>query len=139
VGLEETVRYKPYRVQRIRPLETQPSNEVRVDALVAKVRELLEHRLHLGLPFPFPIATAPTSSKSTGNWLSSPTNAKEILGYLDQIENPEQVADLISCAVLSGARERQSILETVDLERRLRLLIQFLLAENERHKKKDST
>src|SRR5437899_10056830 len=42
VGLEETVRYKPYRIQRIRPLQTPPCDTVKVDALVAKVRELLE-------------------------------------------------------------------------------------------------
>src|SRR5215469_18667546 len=37
VELEETVRYKPYRVQRIRPIETPPSDSVAVDALLAKV------------------------------------------------------------------------------------------------------
>lgn len=137
VELESAVRYKPYRIQRIRPLAPIPSNEVTVDALVIKVRELLARRFKLGLPFPFPIATAPTTTKNSSKWLSSPTNAKEILGYLDQIDDPEQVADLVSCAVLSGARERQSILETVELEQRLRLLIRFLLAENERQKKKD--
>src|SRR6266849_10345645 len=55
VGLEEAVRYKPYRVQRIRALKTPPCDNVTVDALVAKVRELLEERLDLGLPFPFPV------------------------------------------------------------------------------------
>src|SRR6476661_3270247 len=38
VELEETVRYKPYRVQRIRALATPPCDNVKVDALVAKVR-----------------------------------------------------------------------------------------------------
>src|SRR5881296_1413713 len=52
VELEEAVRYKPYRVQRIRPLRSPPCDNVRVDALVAKVRELLEERIDLGLPFP---------------------------------------------------------------------------------------
>jgi hypothetical protein len=37
--------------------------------------------------------------------------------------------DLVSCAVLPGAAERQAILETVDVEVRLRRLIHFLLAE----------
>src|SRR5207237_10151953 len=52
VELEEPIRYKPYRIQRIRALETPPCDNVRVDALVAKVRELLEERIELGLPFP---------------------------------------------------------------------------------------
>ena len=44
-------------------------------------------------------------------------------------ENPEHTADLVSCAVLPGAVERQRILETVDVEERLRWLITFLLNE----------
>src|SRR5207237_10012705 len=63
VELEQAVRYKPYRIQRIRPLETPPCDNVKVDALVAKVRELLEERIQLGLPFPFPVMS-PEKSKS---------------------------------------------------------------------------
>jgi hypothetical protein len=37
--------------------------------------------------------------------------------------------DLVSRAVLPSAVERQAILETVDVEARLRRLIYFLLAE----------
>ena len=54
---------------------------------------------------------------------------KEILGYLDSIADPEQAADLVSCAVLPGAAQRQTILETVDVETRLTRLISFLLTE----------
>jgi len=130
VELEKTVRYKPYRVQRIRPLRTPPCDNVRVDALVAKVRELLEERVQIGLPFPFP-AMAPQAAKA-----KTPTvSPKEILHYLDSISDPEQAADFVSCAVLPGAMERQAILETVDVEARLRQLIHFLLAEI-RHKRK---
>src|SRR5258705_12589356 len=64
VELEEAVRYKPYRVQRIRPLQTPPCDNVKVDALVAKVRELLEERINLGLPFPFPVMS-PEKSETT--------------------------------------------------------------------------
>src|SRR6202035_1222878 len=55
VELEEAVRYKPYRIQRIKPLQAPPCDNVKVDALVAKLRELLQERIHLGLPFPFPV------------------------------------------------------------------------------------
>jgi ATP-dependent Lon protease len=123
VELEAAVRYKPYRVHRIRPLESPPCDQVRVDALVAKVRELLEERTRLGLPFPFP----PGQPESGGT--PPAFSAEEILGYLDSITDPEQTADLVSCAVLPGAAERQTILETVDVETRLRHLISFLLAE----------
>lgn len=128
VELEETVRYKPYRVNRIKPLSTPPCDSVAADALLAKVRELLEERIQLGLPFPFPVMP----SASAGEQGASPAgafSAKEILGYLDSINDPEQAVDLVSCAVLPDAAERQAILETIDVESRLRRLIQFLLAE----------
>src|SRR6184192_2925542 len=38
VEIENTVRYKPYRVNRIRALPTPPCDNVAVDALLAKVR-----------------------------------------------------------------------------------------------------
>jgi Lon protease-like protein len=121
VALESAVRYKPYRVHRIRSLEAPACDSVAADALLAKVRELLEERVTLGLPFPFPALTQPSPA--------------EVLQYLDSITDPEQAVDLISCAALPGARERQTILETVDVESRLRRLIQFLLAEIRRQRK----
>jgi ATP-dependent Lon protease len=126
VELEEAVKYKPYRVQRIKPLRAPPCDNVKVDALVAKLRELLQERIQLGLPFPFPVMSpGQTEGGSTPPSFSPP----EILNYLDSITDPEQAADLVSCAVLPGAADRQTILETVDVEVRLRRLIQFLLAE----------
>ena len=123
VELQEAVRYKPYRVQRICPLPTPPCDSVAADALLAKVRELVRERVALGLPFSFPGEQPPKPP------------AKEVIGYLDSISNPEQAADLVSCAVLTGASERQAILEAVDVETRLRRLIQFLLRDIRTHRK----
>ena len=136
VELHEAVRYKPYRIQRIKPIATPPCDNVKVDALVAKVRELLEERINLGLPFPFPVMSP---EKCTSSNTSPPPSfsPKEILNYLDSISDPEQAADLVSCAVLPGAVERQTILETVDVEARLKRLIQFLLSEIKAKRKGD--
>jgi ATP-dependent Lon protease len=134
VQLHEAVRYKPYRVHRIRAMETPPCDSVRVDALMAKVRELVEERVQLGLPFPFPVMSP--SQKPVAKKTPPGFSPKEILTYLDSITDPEQTADLVSCAVLPGATERQTILETVDVETRLRRLIHFLLAEIRTRKKK---
>lgn len=136
VELEETVRYKPYRIQRIRALQTPPCDNVKVDALVAKVRELLEERINLGLPFPFPVMSPEKTEATPAPPSFSP---KEILNYLDSITDPEQAADLVSCAVLPGAAERQTILETVEVEARLRRLIQFLLVEIRAKRKEDAS
>lgn len=130
VELVETVRYKPYRIQRIRPLSSPPCNDVVIDALIAKVRELLEERVALGLGFPPPIAVSKSKSSNMPR-----VSAKDVLQYLDKLNDPEQVADLVSCAVLSGPEERQTILETVNLETRLKTLIHFLMAEIARQRK----
>ena len=134
VELEEAVRYKPYRIQRIRPLQTPPCDNFKVDALVAKMRELLEERLELGLPLPFPVMSQTKGESSPKPPSVSP---KEILRYLDSISDPEQAADLVCCAVLPGAVERQTILETLQVEARLQRLIQFLLAEIQEKRKGD--
>src|SRR5215475_891826 len=52
VELVEAVRYKPYRVQRIRALETTEADSVAVDALGAKVGELVSQRLEQGSAVP---------------------------------------------------------------------------------------
>jgi Lon protease-like protein len=139
VELQETVRYRPYRVQRIQPLQQPAFNDLTVDALVAKVRELLEERLSLGLPFPFPVMPESKAAKNGLKATPSPPPSKEMLKYLQELENPEHVVDLVSCAVLRGAAERQIILETADLEARLRHLIRFLMAENHQRREDDGT
>ncbi len=65
--------------------------------------------------------------------------AREILKYVGDLKNPEHVADLVSCAVLRQAEERQTILATVDLETRLRYLIRFLLADIRQRRKESKT
>ncbi|MCX6885152.1 MAG: LON peptidase substrate-binding domain-containing protein [Verrucomicrobia bacterium] len=125
VELAETIRYKPYRIQRIRPIPTPPCDTVRVGALVATMKSLLEERLKLGIAFPFTV----TSPEQVEGGTAPTFSAKEILEHLDSIKSPEQAADLVSCAVLAGGIERQVILETVDVEARLDRLIQFLTAE----------
>ena len=52
-----------------------------------------------------------------------------MLSYLESLTNPEHAADLISCAVLRDAADRQAMLEAVDVETRLRRLTKFLALE----------
>jgi ATP-dependent Lon protease len=130
VEMAETTRYKPYRMQRIRPLQAAPTDSVMVDALLAKVRDLVSERIELGFPFPFPMTTKSSKKKNSGS-----ITIKEIVSYLDKLHDADQVADLVSCALLPGAVERQTILETVDVEPRLKHLIHFLMAEIKQHRK----
>jgi uncharacterized protein len=116
VALEKTVRVKPFRVCRLRTLQTPSRDSVTIDALMAKVRDLVTERIQLGLP-----PTIPNTPKFKAK--------KEIISYLDKISDPDQVADVVSSALLPGAAERQIILETVEIEPRLKHLIHFLMAE----------
>jgi ATP-dependent Lon protease len=132
VQLWEAVKYKPYRKHRIELLNSPPADSPAVDALVDKLRELLNERLKLGMPFPFPVAPAPDSAATK----ASGVPAEEIMKYLGSIEDPAHLTDLVSCAVLPDAIERQTILETVAVDTRLRCLIQFLTADIRRKRKK---
>ena len=48
VELRETVQYKPYRIHNIRPLQPETTDSVVIDALLAKVHELVRNRIEIG-------------------------------------------------------------------------------------------
>lgn len=134
VELGKTIQRKPYRVHAIRPLRAAPADNVHVDALVAKVHELVERRIKLGgLPFPFPGAAAAPSLVSQ-KASQPPFTPGDVADYLRGLPGPDQLADFVSCALLPEAEQRQALLETVEVEPRLRRLIHFLMAEIHRHR-----
>lgn len=135
VEITGTVQTKPYRVASIRPLSASGSDSVAIDALVAKVHELVDERVRFG-PFPFPFSTLknPDVEKKVTSEKTQFT-AREILDYLESLPDADQVADLVTCALLPDAVQRQTILETVDIEQRLKHLIHFLLLEVKRCRK----
>jgi Lon protease-like protein len=125
VELTKTVHYKPFRVSRIRMLQTPARDSVAIDALMAKVRDLVSERIRQGLK------ARPNAPKAH--------SIKEIITYLDKLSDPDQVADLVSCALLPGPDDRQTILETIEIEPRLKHLIHFLMAEIKQHRKNKAT
>jgi Lon protease-like protein len=137
VRLMKPVQYKPYRIHSIQVLRTPLTSSVTLDALTAKVLELVRQRLELG-PFPCPCSLGknPGSSQVTsGERAASPASVKEILKYLERLPDAEQLADLVAYALLPDPLQRQTLLEAVDLELRLRHLIHFLMAEIRRQQK----
>jgi Lon protease-like protein len=132
VELVEAVRYKPYRVQRIRALETTEADSVAVDALGAKVVELVSQRLEQGSTWPAQMLSRMDEDSSVGNRPNS-FSIKQVVEYLTRLDNPDRLADLVSCTLLSRIPERQIILETANLEQRLKHLIHFLMDELQRN------
>jgi len=130
VELRETVQYKPYRVYNIRPLQARTADSVVIDALIAKVQELVRKRIDVGpCPFPFPVLKGAAEQASQSGAENPKLTAKDILEYLENLPDADQIADLVSCALLPGPLERQTILETVEVDQRLKHLIHFLMNE----------
>lgn len=117
IRLDKTVRYKPYRVNNIEVLKTPTSESLQLDANVGRLKDVVTERLDLGVAFP--------SSGSKEKLVK----AKDILNYLNTLEDPGQVADMVACSLLPDSSQRQVILETVSLEQRLKYLVAFLIAE----------
>jgi ATP-dependent Lon protease len=131
VELVRTVRYKPYRVHRIRPLPAPATDSVAIDALTAKVLELVSERLEQGFELSFPVLKKFGLLEDEGG----PPGKFNLQRGIEKLNDPEQIADLVAWTLLSSPLERQLLLETVDLETRLKHLIHFLLAEIQRQKK----
>ncbi len=130
VELVGTVQLKPYRIAAIRPLVPTPDDCVHIDALVAKVRQLVEERGALApFPPPFSGAKGSTAEPSKEKPAGAAYSPEDVIKYLESIENPDQLSDLVSCALLSNPQQRQTILETVGIEARLRHLVRFLLED----------
>ena len=115
VELIRTVRRVPFRVSRIRTLPTPSRDSVAIDALMAKVRDLVSERIEQELP-----ALEKDFKKLP---------VKKIVACLETLTDPDRIADLVSWSLLRGAAERQTILETIEVEARLKHLIHFLMAE----------
>jgi Lon protease-like protein len=128
ISLTETVKQRPYRLQKFKLIETRRKDSLVVDALTEKVLDLVTERFKQGFPFPILnqlLKMDAEGSKTSQNGASLDT----IIEYLAKLENPDQLADLVSCTLLAAPTQRQLILETADLETRLKHLIHFLMAD----------
>jgi Lon protease-like protein len=98
VELTGMVRQEPFPVCRIRRLRAPVCDSVTIDALMAKVRDLVTERIELGFS---------SSSSRERRLVAKIKHAQalltvpEIAGCLDKTNNPDHVADLVSCALLT--------------------------------------
>lgn len=126
VTLGKVIRYKPFRTYSVEPLPTTGAAGAAVSLQLKRIKELVAQRLELGVALPPPGKVKAGSSKE------SLVKARDILRYLDALSDPEQVADMVACSLLQEAAHRQTILETADLELRLRHLANCLGQEIKR-------
>ncbi len=96
----------PYPIARLKPLKTRTKLTVETDALSAKVLEFYGQLKTSGRELP-----------------------EKVDRYLSEMSDPEMLADLIASTFISDAERRQQLLEELDLNQRLRLLIQYLREE----------
>ncbi len=107
VKFSEFEQEAPFPIARIKPLETRTTLTVETDALAAKVLEFYAQLRNTGRELP-----------------------EKIDQYLSEMSDPETLADLIASTFVSDATRRQRLLEELDLNQRLRLLIQYLRDES---------
>lgn len=98
----------PFPIARIKPLKTHTKFTVETDALAAKVLEFYAHLKNKGRALP-----------------------EKIDRYVSEMSDPEMLADLIAATFISDPTRRQRLLEELDLNQRLRLLIQYLREEGD--------
>ncbi|MEO6872317.1 MAG: LON peptidase substrate-binding domain-containing protein [Chthoniobacterales bacterium] len=96
----------PYPVARLKALKTRTKLTVETDALAVKVLEFYNRLKQTGREFP-----------------------DKVDEYLSEMGDPEMLADLIASTFISEAERRQQLLEELNLNARLRLLIQYLREE----------
>lgn len=121
VGLVRVLRYKPYRLYRIRILDPGKADTVAVDALRTRVLELTESRIRDKQEVESDLLRQLARS---GGDAEDPT--RSAINALRSIPDAGQFADLIAMLTLPGHLHRQLILQCADIHHRLRTLITFL-------------
>ena len=102
-GFEQSA---PFPIARVEPLESETSTSVETDALGAKVIELY------------------STLKTAGRQLP-----EKVDKYLSHLTDMGMLADLMAATFVNDPLRRQQLLEELSLNRRLRLLIQYLREE----------
>ena len=106
VKFSEFEQEAPFPIARIKPLKTHTILTVETDALAAKVLEFYGRLKTAGRDLP-----------------------EKVDRYLSEMSDPEMLADLVAATFISDPGRRQKLLEELDLNQRLRRLIQYLREE----------
>ncbi len=97
---------KPFPIAEIEPLESDEGSSLQVQALGEKVLELYRKLRDDGRKLP-----------------------AKVDDYLSELSDPEMLADLIAATFITDPWRRQELLEELAIDRRLRLVIEYLRDE----------
>ncbi len=97
---------KPFPIAEIEPLESDDASSARVQALGEKVLELYRKLRDDGRKLP-----------------------AKVDSYLSELSDPEMLADLMAATFITDPLRRQELLEELAIDRRLRLVIEYLRDE----------
>jgi Lon protease-like protein len=125
VRLGRSVQTRPYRVHLIEPLDPEPRESLVTDALVARTLDLVDARLRLQDTVPQAVMTQLVGAINP----EEPIRIETCLEALRRVEDPGALSDLIATLLLPDPMMRQIILQTVNVEERLRHLVHFLVGE----------
>ncbi|MDQ6911389.1 MAG: LON peptidase substrate-binding domain-containing protein [Verrucomicrobiota bacterium] len=103
IGFEQE---KPFPIAEIEPLESDEGSSLQVQALGEKVLELYRKLRDDGRKLP-----------------------AKVDDYLSELSDPEMLADLIAATFITDPWRRQELLEELAIDRRLRLVIEYLRDE----------
>lgn len=124
VRLGRVLRYKPYRVHAISPLVQEAEGSLAVDALRARVLDLVDLRLRQGSSLPAEVLGHLAARQG-----KDPATVEACLRSLQHMPDPGQMADVVALLLLRNPLARQVILQAVGIEQRLRHLVQFLISD----------
>lgn len=100
------IHIKPYRIAKVRTLPSINRNGLEIEALMMKAIELAVERIK-----------------------SFHETPHKVLRFLNDIKNPDILADVIGYNFIDDLYQKQRLLETTDVRLRLRRLISFLIKE----------
>ena len=110
VEIEKILFDDPYRMARIRVLESEPEHSAPiVEKLTDRLSKAIELSVELGNPIP-----------------------QHILDFLQNIQEPEAFLDISAFTLCKSVEDKQQLLETLNTRERFELLLEFIRIENDR-------
>jgi len=129
IRLGKLIQSKPYRVHEIELFEPKCVKPEVATALMCKSRELVKTIFNEGLyPGAELLKKLPASECDASINAQATDSYQHFLRQIERLEDPEIFVDAVGGTLLTSPAERQVLLETPEIEERLKHLVHFLLA-----------